>query len=1720
MDSTDQTGSSTGMSTSPQLGRKRRTWLRVVLGLILTPFLLLAAVALLLYLPSVQNLVRTKAIAFLEKKIGTPVQLDHLALRYPLGLRLEGLRVQDQQGDTLLYAGSLNAHVVMSELLQKRIVISSVELSTARFIVRQRPDSSFNFSYIIDAFTGLDTIPKPIPADSIGGWGFSMEKIRLENVRGEVDLRPSQLSLALNVGDLALDLDTFDTKAMRFYGGNLAISHAQIDLHTAPGPVTPDSYPLLKSPMAGLDVRLKELDIEQVGFTLVNTVRGDSLWLNIPSGKVDVEAMDLTQQLVKLDMVQLDAPRFGMVARERHVPNDSLPTPPTWLDQNDGFRFWVRDWNLRATELRIRDGDLQLHQDRIASPALLFDPQHIAYTALELDMRDLVFTNAHIAADIRAFSTVGGPHATPLKARVKLEATPALIALNDASLTAGNNTLDLSASAHTGELSTVYRAPKEVPLSVHLDADISMAAWLPILQDAGITVPAKWIIQEKWNTHLDFAGTAQNADTVHVDVVGDAGTVVHLRGKASGIASWPRTTFDADLRQLEMGNGLRQIASAYIPDAKFLPTRLSGQLHAAGSNGVLRTALRFNSDLGNVSGSATASLSTGELPDAVHTDLLLTDVQAGRFTGDTSLGIISLHLLADGHGLNTSARSGHVEVAPSVFVFRGNDLRSLRITGDLAGDSIHAQVTTDAAALATALDVHGRWPSRSDSLSATVALHLERLHLQELRLMDHPLNMVGDWKGAFSLSADHFGHVELTGDSILLSNKDRSFLFDQLTIAGHLGTDTTAVTVLSDALQVEYTSNIRIDSLVPNMREKLYSYFSADSSFTPLRGKKMALRVAIPHTEWLTGLVLPDLRTFELKTFTGSYDSDKDALGLDIDIPHAEYNQARINAFTVQVNAAGSELNGEVNIGRAAYDSLHVEHLELQAETSPGALLLTLHEHPESNRTHYEIPLEFTRTSGGLAMHIREGLLLDTLPWTADPANLLRFTADGPLAEHFILQGGSQHVTLLTDANATHLELDHYDLGTLVNFIATSDTVPFAAGIATGSLSLPLRGGVGLQVDMQVKDLTLIGTRLGDGALVASEEQAKNYKATAHLANNANVLDASASVDLAGSQPVVDARTTFDLKDIRFLQPFVSRFAYDLGGGLGADLHYTMQGGRSSMLGDVSFTDATVGVVATKSRYTLQKEHLTFDGPGLHLDNFTVRDSLNDTFVLDGAVHLDNASTRYDLILRTDSFQLAHSTAGSSKFFYGDLFAGIDLRITGTDRAPVVRGDLRILPGTDLSVILPGSKVVLVKSDGIVEFTTDLRSTDTTTTATDAEVLRDSIQAQLPKVDLDVRIHINDQAAFSVVLDPTTGDAASFQGNGDLRFAYSTQGGMYLSGPFTITQGGYTLEFYGLVKKRFDLVAGSKLTWTGDPLAAQMDIRTKYISKSASYPLVANSTGALSEVERNRLQAPLPYEVLININGELQKPNITFGLDLDRGYRNSYPQVNDQLDRLADATHADERNRQVFGLLVLNSFIQDESSGGAPSSGIASSAARSSVNGLLTDQMNKLTGRFIKGVDIQLGVNTVDQADGNSVYQRTSVDYKVSKSFLNKRLSFEVGGSVGVNEQDKSVSNVSSTRAAQYAILYDLDAEGRFRLRGFYENAFDLYDGDITDSGVALMYTKEFEENQNARDRARATAELRRKEVERQAREREEKERQKRLKEAPADPNAPFQHKQ
>lgn len=1656
----------------------------------LLPILLLALVAVLIYLPPVQNVLRAKAVTFLEERTGTPVQLEHLALRFPMGIHLRGVLIGQQNGDTLLYAGTLKARASLTALLHKSISLSSVDLADVRASVRQDRDGVFNYDHILAALKrGAPAVKDP--ADTTGGWGFSVGSVSLEHIHADLDLQPSRLQLALHLGSLAVNFDAFDPAAMRFHLDDLELADTRVDLRMASGPPRPDSYPYLENPLAAMDIRFNSLDLEHIAFTMKDVAKGDSLWLQLPRANLKADRMDLSKQQLAFKNIELDSPVFGMRSPRHADVEDTVKVDPPWLGENDGFRFYVRDWDVTARSVEISDGQLAMHTETITEPVKLFDPEHIVLGHLGLDIHELALNNDRVHAGNLNVSLQLGPQGKSVSMAVELDAVPQRLALENGQVEVAGNRIAFNAVATPADLTAFYREPDHVPIKVKLRSMVDPVLLRPLLAEFGA---AKYIPEgtnEQWDVKVDVSGSLEQLDTVRMDVTGNAGSAVHLAGRVSRMDQWPRTDLEVNLNEFTLGKGFRQVMQAFVPDGAVTPHRLTASVHLRGRDGSMQARLNVRSDVGDVAGTAEVSGWKDKLPDNIAANLSVDRFAVSRFTGDTAVGIVSFQLTADAKDLNHFSRTGSLNLVPSRLHYNGIDLSGLRLTGEVQGDSLFVHLTTDAVPLKLALDARGKWPEKVDSLAMKMNLQLDRLQMGSMGFTAHALDIEGTFHGVVALDTTGRGNIRLNADRLRLSNTEQAFQFERFMLKAHLGEDSTALDLDSDGLTVNFRTNVAMDSMLTKAKGKLANYFKPDPNFSPVPGTFMDLAITLPNSDWLTGLVVPKLHAIHLDNFKGHYDSDADVLTLNIDIPELNYDSIVVEKLALDVHAKGSDLDSRLSIRSIIRDSIGIFGLTLTNTAEEDALVSKLRVQNGEFPPSYVVTMALERGAQGSTLHIEpEGLVLDSDPWSADPANKLLFTEHGLVAENFTLSSGPQRLRIFTRKKATRIDLEQFHIGTLLNFVTSQDSVPFVAGDLTGHLDLPTDGSTGPDADLTIASLQLLGNALGDLNVKVREAEKAQYTASVKLKNGVNTLEGNATVDASGSRPEVHGRADVRFSELNVFRPFTKGFLYELAGGLNGKIKFGMAQGKTALNGDLTFVNTRIGLLATRSLFKLEKERITFDDAGIHLDQFTLRDSLGNAFRLNGDISTKNLSDPgLNLTLRTDSFQLVNSVRGDNELFYGDVLAGLDLTIAGTANLPKLRGEIHVLKGTDLSVVLPGSEVKMISHEGIVVFTNGEVPTDSTGEASDGKVLQDSLRAKLKGFELDLHLLVDHTAKFSVVLDPTTGDAASFSGTGDLYFTYSAAGEMTLSGPFTVEDGGYTLEFYGLVKKRFDLVKGSTVTWNGDPLGAKMDIKARYTAQAAPYGLVAGS-GALSQEQQNRLQERLPFEVIISVDGSIEKPEIDFGINLDRQYRNSYPLVASRLDQLSMKSNADDRNRQVFGLLVTNAFIPAERAGGAPSSGIVSSAARNSVNGILTDQLNKLTGKFIKGVDLSLGVNTVDQTNGNSTFQRTSVDYKVSKSFFNDRLSFEVGGSVGVDQQNEHTSNVSNTRAAQYVVYYDLSKNGPFRLRGFYENAFDLYDGDITDSGIAIQYSKDFEENERGRTAARETERKRRAEEE------------------------------
>jgi len=113
----------------------------------------------------------------------------------------------------------------------------------------------------------------------------------------------------------------------------------------------------------------------------------------------------------------------------------------------------------------------------------------------------------------------------------------------------------------------------------------------------------------------------------------------------------------------------------------------------------------------------------------------------------------------------------------------------------------------------------------------------------------------------------------------------------------------------------------------------------------------------------------------------------------------------------------------------------------------------------------------------------------------------------------------------------------------------------------------------------------------------------------------------------------------------------------------------------------------------------------------------------------------------------------------------------------------------------------------------------------------------------------------------------------------------------------------------------------------------------------------------------------LPFIVYLNIDGALMAPEIGFRLDMPQSDRGAHGGA--VYSKILDInTRESEVNKQVFGLLILRTFV-GENPMEASSGGDLKNSARMSASQLLSEQLNKLSSK-VKGVELSVNVKSYE----------------------------------------------------------------------------------------------------------------------------------------------------
>lgn len=315
--------------------------------------------------------------------------------------------------------------------------------------------------------------------------------------------------------------------------------------------------------------------------------------------------------------------------------------------------------------------------------------------------------------------------------------------------------------------------------------------------------------------------------------------------------------------------------------------------------------------------------------------------------------------------------------------------------------------------------------------------------------------------------------------------------------------------------------------------------------------------------------------------------------------------------------------------------------------------------------------------------------------------------------------------------------------------------------------------------------------------------------------------------------------------------------------------------------------------------------------------------------------------------------------------------------------------------------------------------------------------------------NLTMFVNVTPEAQAQIILDKKTGDVLNVQGQGDLLLKINTLGKFEMFGDYVITNGNYLFTLENVINKKFEIDAGSSISWSGDPLNAEIDVVTSYRQRASIAPLLNDTT-----------KGRFPVDCKLKISGRLFSPNVKFAIDfpnLDATYRAKIDNV------LSDEA---ELNRQVFSFLLFRSFVTPliyNTSGGVTAGSAAASTGTEMLSNRVSEFLNTYFGNLTGIRDLQLGLNYRPGSQNSN----EAVDLALSKQFLNNKIT--VDGNFGVNNNQTKNSN---GLIGDVNIDYKLSADGRYRLKGFNRS------NDITQvttaggqytQGVGIFYREEFE---------------------------------------------------
>jgi len=1638
---------------------------RIVLKTVLFLILFVLVLILLLQTPPVQNLVRKKAVTWLEKKLQTKVSVGHIYVGLPEKIILKNVYIEDQQKDTLISGGSLSANINLFKLIFNGAVdIKKIELDNITLKAkRELPDTIFNYQFVINAFNPPDSI-ETTPEDT-SSFFITIPSVVVNKTRLLYKDVLTGSNMEAWIEHLDASINKFDPNNLIIdvpitnIDGLTAIIYQQKPL-AAPEPLAKDmAEAQAPSPMF---LNLKEINLKNIKVNYGNDV--SAFYTNLDLGKLNITPrnLDLTNRIIDVSNITLSdattAIRFGKKEAAKVVKKE--------INQEIKSQA-MNDWHVRIASIDLNNNNIQFDDDNKPKTNHGIDYAHLNADSLTLKASDLVLNTDSIAAKIEeaSFKEQSGFVLEQLQ-------TDILYASNQAYLK------DLYLKTPGSEIKRYalltydsYNALINDPEKIRIDADIAnsyvqvkdILAFVPQLRSQ----PAFANPYAVWHLNLQGDGTLQSLHIRDLQFQGLKNTQLSAKGSLASATDPKRTGGKLYIQRLHTTQSDIALftGSRLSTEQISLPEEMDVNGSLSGSINNLYADLNVNSSVG----AATVQGRFTELMDVkavtYNAEVKTMELNIGSIIKNKQLGKISGNMAVSGKGFTPDAAVKFKGNIYSVY-YNGYDYRNIILNGNLQGSSFAAYTDIHDPNIDFDGNINGNFTATSTSFKLKGML--DSLKAQPLHFTTQPLIMRGEINADVPLMTTEELHADVFITQALFVSGTNRLPLDTIHFVSGKNDTAQFMKLNSDVINASLTGKYRYTDLGIIIQNSIQPYFSvAPATTNNIPPYHASFVVDVANAPVLTAFV-PGLKSFEPIHAEGTMITGQ-GLNATMNTAHIDYMGNDISGLRLQVNTTGNGLQFNGTVDRLKSVSFDIYHTEITGVASNNKIDFALNSDDIHGKDKYIVSGVFTQpVAGNYTLSLRDSLMLNYQRWTVSPNSSLTFTKDNIIANNFSLQQGNQKLTLQSSSQVLNVTFSNFQLGTITGFMK-SDTI-LANGSMNGTIALKniLRQPV-FTSDLVINDLSFRGDTLGNASIRVNNESGDRYNTNVGITGRGNDIAITGSFAPQGSNDIaLDLNLAIRKMELHSMEGAFAGFMKNASGSVNGNISINGSAKHPKINGPINFDKASFAITMLGSQFRIDGEKLTLTENGLTFNDFVIKDTANNTLLLNGKVNTTNFTNyNFHLNVAANDFKILNTTKKESKIYYGSLIITSELHVSGTEIKPRVDGNVIVEDGTNLSLVIPQREPGIVDREGIVEFT-DMDATINDSLFKQYDSLNVSAVTGL---DITTNIEIKKEAIFNIIIDEANGDFLNIQGEAQISTGIDPSGKVTLVGNYELDKGSYEITF-NFLHRRFDIQKGSKITWLNEPTKASLDVSATYIANTSPIDLVQNQIAASTMAIRNTYLQKLPFEVRLHLTGELLQPKVDFDIALpsDKSYGVSndiITQVQSRLEQLRQ--DPGEVNKQVFSLLLLNRFVgQNPLESNGPGFN-AASYARQSVSKLLTGQLNQLAAGLIDGVDLSFDVTSTDDYTTGSRRSRTDLNIGASKRLLNERLTVTVGSNFEL-EGPKNSSQKASDIIGNLSVNYAISRDGRYAIRFYRKNEYEgVVDGYILESGLSFIITVDYD---------------------------------------------------